>query len=48
MALSPGTRLGHYDVTSLLGQGGMDEVSQARDTTLDRAVALKVSAWWIG
>ncbi len=42
MALSPGTRLGHYDVTALIGEDGMGEVYQARDTTLDRDVALKV------
>src|SRR5688572_892695 len=42
MHLAPGTRLGRYDVQSLLGAGGMGEVYLAHDTTLRRAVAIKV------
>ena len=42
MALEVGSRLAHYDVTALIGEGGMGEVYRARDTKLDRDVALKV------
>ncbi len=42
MSLAPGTRLGHYEVVAPLGVGGMGEVWRARDTTLDREVAIKV------
>ena len=42
MALSEGTKIGPYEVIGLIGQGGMGEVWQARDTKLDRDVALKV------
>ena len=39
MALEVGSRLGHYDVTALIGVSGMGEVYRARDTKLDRDVA---------
>jgi len=42
MALAPGTRLGPYEVTALIGRGGMGEVHRAHDTNLNRDVALKV------
>jgi Tol biopolymer transport system component len=42
MALSPGDRLGAYEISGTLGAGGMGEVYRARDTSLNRAVALKI------
>jgi len=42
MALSPGTRLGPHEILSFLGAGGMGEVYRARDTRLDRTVAIKI------
>ncbi len=44
MALTIGSRLGHYDVTALIGEGGMGQVYQATDTKLKRQV-LAVSRW---
>ena len=45
MALQVGSRLGHYDVTALIGEGGMGQVYQATDTKLNRQVALKILRW---
>jgi serine/threonine-protein kinase len=42
MPLEIGSRLGHYDVTALIGEGGMGQVYQATDTKLNRQVALKI------
>ena len=42
MALEVGSRLGHYDVTALIGEGGMGQVYRATDTKLNRQVALKI------
>ena len=42
MALTVGSRLGHYDVTALIGEGGMGQVYRATDTQLGRDVGLKI------
>jgi len=42
MQMAPGSRLGAYEIVSPLGAGGMGEVYRARDTTLNREVAIKI------
>jgi eukaryotic-like serine/threonine-protein kinase len=44
VSLSPGVRLGAYEIVALVGAGGMGEIYRARDTRLDRTVAIKVLA----
>src|ERR1017187_8995761 len=44
MSLTAGTKLGPYEIVAPLGAGGMGEVYQARDTRLDRTVAIKILA----
>jgi hypothetical protein len=42
LALTPGTRLGVYDITAAIGEGGMGQVFRATDAKLKRQVAIKV------
>ena len=42
MPLNVGSRLGHYDVTALIGEGGIGQVYQVTDTKLNRQVVLKI------
>jgi serine/threonine protein kinase len=44
MSIEPGTKLGPYEIEKIIGSGGMGEVYRARDTRLERMVAIKVLA----
>src|SRR5260370_34397677 len=44
MSLSPGTRLGPYEIVDAIGAGGMGEVYRARDTRLNRTLAIKIAS----
>src|SRR5438034_11167943 len=44
MPLEAGAKLGHYEITAMIGKGGMGEVYKARDPRVGRDVAIKVSA----
>ena len=44
MPLSPGDKLGPYEIVAPIGKGGMGEVWKARDTRLGRDVAIKISS----
>src|SRR5262245_58697369 len=48
MALSPGTRFGHYEIVAAIGAGGMGEVYRAIDTRIPRPVAIKVLPAQVG
>ncbi len=46
MALHVGSRLGHYEVTALIGEGGMGQVYRARDTKLE--LSIDAIRWRVG